>query len=154
MEIIKNFFFTEYYNKQVKKFLQNFNITKAAGIDSLNSRFFKDGAEILSTPLKQICNLSLKLSTFPKECKIAKLKPLFKKGSSTEAKNYRPISLLPLISKVLEKVVLEQTQNFLKENNLIYELQSGFRDQHSTNFCLSYLSDKILTGFDLGYSLE
>ena len=92
----------------------------------------------------------MKLATFPKECKIAKLKPLFKKGSSTDAKNYRPISLLPQISKILEKVVLEKTQVYLKENNLIYELQSGFRDQHSTNMCLSYLSDKILSGFDSG----
>ena len=83
----KNFFFTECYDEQVKKILQNFNITKAAGIDSLNSRFLKDGAEILSTPLKQICNLSLKLSTFPKEWNIAKLKALFKKGSSTQARN-------------------------------------------------------------------
>ena len=110
----------------------------------------KDGAKILSNPLKQICNLSLRLSIFPRECKIAKLTPLFKKGSSTDPKNYRPISLLPLSSKILEKVVLEQTQSFLKEHNLIYELQSGFRDQHSTNFCLSYLSNKIFSGFDSG----
>ena len=146
----KNFSFTECCDEQIQKILENFNITKAAGIDNLHSRFLKDGAEILSSPLKQICNLSLKLSVFPNECKIAKLKPLFKKGSSTDAKNYRPISLLPLISKVLEKVVLEQTQHFLKENKLLYELQSGFRDQHSTNFCLSYLSDTILSGFDSG----
>ena len=59
---------------------QNLNITKAAGIDNLNSRFLKDGANILSIPLKQICNLSLRLSIFPKECKITKLNPLLKKG--------------------------------------------------------------------------
>mgnify|MGYP001795459600 FL=1 len=145
-----SFKFNECNKDIIEKILLNFNVSKAAGIDDLNSRFLKDGAEILSTPLMQICNLSLKLSTFPTECKVAKLKPLFKKGSLTEPKNYRPISLLPLLSKVLEKVVLDQTQNYLKENDLIYELQSGFRNNHSTNFCLSFLSDKILSGFDSG----
>ena len=145
-----SFSFTNCSNDQIETILQNLNITKAAGIDNLNSRFLKDGANILSIPLKQICNLSLRLSIFPKECKTAKLKPLFKKGSSTDPKNYCPISLLPLVSKIIEKVVLEQTQSFLKEHSLIYELQSGFRDQHSTNFCLSYLSNKILSGFDSG----
>ena len=145
-----SFSFTECKDSQIKKILQVLDIAKAVCIDSLNSRFLTEGTDALCVPLRQICNLSLKLATFPKECKIAKLKPLFKKGSSTDAKNYRPISLLPQISKILEKVVLEKTQVYLKENNLIYELQSGFRDQHSTNMCLSYLIDKILSGFDSG----
>ena len=83
---------------------------------------------------------------------MAKLKPLFKKGSALEPQNYRPISLLPLISKVLEKIVLEQTQLFLRRNDLIYNLQSGFRNHHSTDFCLSFLCNKILTGFESGLS--
>ena len=62
------------------------------------------------TPVTEICNLSIRLSAFPDKCKIAKLKPLFKKGSKTEAKNYRPISLLPLISKIVERVIYDQTQ--------------------------------------------
>ncbi|MEO1917133.1 MAG: reverse transcriptase family protein, partial [Candidatus Thioglobus sp.] len=98
----------------------------------------------------EICNLSIRLSTFPDKCKIAKLKPLFKKGSKTEAKNYRPISLLPLISKIVEKVIYDQTQNFLDKNEILYKYQSGFRSNHSTNSCLSYLSNKVLTSFDQG----
>ena len=148
--VSENFSFSECNCEQIEKIIQSFNIAKAAGIDNLNCRFLKDGAKILSNPLKQICNLSLRLSCFPTDCKIAKLKPLFKKGSSTEPKNYRPISLLPIISKILEKVVHEQTQSYLREKKLLYNLQSGFRSQHSTNFCLSYLTDKILTGFDSG----
>ena len=90
------------------------------------------------------------LSVFPEKCKTAKLKPLFKKGSSTEPKNYRPISLLPLISKLIEKVIHDQTQEFLVENKILYKYQSGFRGNHSTDSCLSYLNDKILQGFDSG----
>ena len=73
--------------------------------------------------LSQICNLSIKYSTFPNDCKIAKLKPLFKRGSKTDPKNYHPISLLPLISKIIEKIIHDQTQNFLDKNNVIYRYQ-------------------------------
>ena len=86
---------------------------------------------------------------FPRK-KRAKLKPMYKKGSLTEASNYRPISLLPLISKVIEKVIHDQTSTFLNSRNLLYNYQSGFRKNHSTDFCLSFLNDKILKGFDQG----
>ena len=81
----------------------------APGSDNLSGKFLKDGATILAKPLSQICNLSIKYSTLPNDCKIAKLKPLFKRGSETDPKNYCPISLLPLISIIIEKIIHEQT---------------------------------------------
>ena len=65
------------------------------------------------------------LGSFPDACKIAKVKPLFKKGSKTDPSNYRPISLLPLLSKIFERVVLDQTEECF--NKILYEYQSGFR---------------------------
>ena len=87
---------------------------------------------------------------FPDSCKIAKLKPIYKKGSLTEASNYRPISLLPLISKVIKKVIHNETSAFLNTRNLLYIYQSGFRKNHSTDFSLSFLNDKILKSFNQG----
>ena len=136
--------------EEVFKIIQNIGISKAAGIDNLSGKFLKDGAEILAKPLSEICNLSITSRTFPNACKVAKLKPIFKKGKKTDPSNYRPISLLPLISKVLERVIHDQTNAFLKGNNLLYNYQSGFRTNHSTNLCLSFLTDKILKGFDEG----
>ena len=136
--------------EEVFKIIQNIDISKAAGIDNLSGKFLKDGAEILAKPLSEICNLSITSRTFPNACKVAKLKPIFKKGKKTDPSNYRPISLLPLISKVLERVIHDQTNAFLKGNNLLYNYQSGFRTNHSTNLCLSFLTDKILKGFDEG----
>ena len=81
---------------------------------------------------------------------MAKLKPIYKIGSLTEASNYRSMSLLPLISKVMEKVIHDQTNVFLNSRNLLYSYQSGFHKNHSTDFCLSFLNDKILKGFDQG----
>ena len=95
--------------EEVFKIIQNIDISKAAGIDNLSGKFLKDGAEILAKPLSEICNLSITSRTFPNACKVAKLKPIFKKGKKTDPSNYRPISLLPLISKVLERVIHDQT---------------------------------------------
>ena len=83
-------------------------------------------------------------------CKVSKLRPLYKKGSLTQPCNYRPISLLPLISKVIEKVIHNKTSTLLNTKQLLYTYQFGFQKKHSTDFCLSYLNDKILNGFDMG----
>ena len=126
------------------------NIDKAAGIDNLSETFLKDGVNILAKPISELCNLSIKHSLFPTDCHIAKSKPLFKKGSTALPKNYRPISLLPLISKIIEKVIHDQTQAFLGENRILYRFQSRFRKHFSTESCLSYLNNKIATGFESG----
>ena len=79
--------------ENVLKLLKNMDTDKAPSLDSLSARFLKDGADALAKPITQICSLSIKFSIFPIKCQIAKLKPLFKKGSTTLPKNYRPISL-------------------------------------------------------------
>ena len=130
--------------------LKKTNANKAPGIDKLPGIFIKDGADLLAAPLAQLINLSIYTSTFPDAFKIAKLIALFKKGCKTDPKNYRPISLLPLFSKIFEKVVHLQTEKFLSENNILYKNQSGFRPLHSTESCLTHLSDQILEGSDKG----
>ena len=102
-------------------------VSKAAGLDSLSGRFLKDEAKFLSKPISDLCNFSITSEKFPESCKVAKLKPLYKKGSLTLPCNYRPISLLPLMSKVIEKVVHEQASTFLNSRNLLYTYESGFQ---------------------------
>ena len=139
---IGSFFnFTPTSEQSVHKILTSLETSKAPGIDNIKSMFLKDGANILAAPIARLCNLSMATTSFPSESKIAKLKPLFKKRCRTNPKNYRPISLLPLISKVIEKVVHEKTNVFLNENKILYKFQSRFRNHHSTASCLSYLNE-------------
>ena len=102
----------------------------------------------LAEPITKLCNLSILQSTFPNGCKQAKLKPLFKKGSKDDPKNYRPISLLPQLSKIIEKIIHGQVQKYLDEKKILFKYHSGFRAHHSTNTCLSYLSDRNHQGFE------
>ena len=74
----------------VLKLLKDLDENKAVGLDNLSGKFLKDGATVLVKPISQICNLSIKYSIFTSNCKIAKLKPLFKKGSKAAPQNYRP----------------------------------------------------------------
>ena len=92
--------------------LEATQVSKAAGIGSLSGRFLKDKAKVLSKPISDLCDLSITSEKFPDICKVAKLKPLYKKGSLTEPCNYRPISLLPLIPRVIEKAIHDQTSVF------------------------------------------
>ena len=92
---------------KVLKIILKIEISKTAG--RLTGRFLRDAAEILSRPICEICNLSISHQVFPDACKIAKLKPIYKKGKKTDHSNYRPISLLPTISKVIERLVRNQT---------------------------------------------
>ena len=136
--------------EKVFKIMEKIGISKAAGIDKLSGRFLKDGAEILSKPISEICNLSISHGIIPNAYKVAKLRPIFKKGKKVDPSNCRPNSLLPLISRIIEKVVHDQTNKFLSYNKILYNCQSGFRTNHSTNLCLFFLTDKILKRFDEG----
>ena len=84
--------------------LSKTNISKAAGIDKLSGTFIKDGTESIANHFTKIINFLIESSFSPDLCKIAKLIALFKKGFRTEAKNYRPISLLPLFQRSLKNL--------------------------------------------------
>ena len=146
----KNFSFAPVAPATILKLLKQLNPAKSAGIDNLTGKFLKEGAPVLASPITDLVNLSISLSSFPDDSKIAKLKPLYKKEAKTKPKNYRPISLLPLLSKIIERIIHNQTQEFLDKNNILYKYQSGFRKHHSTDTCLSYLTDKVKIGFEEG----
>ena len=124
IEKFKHLYITEAITN---KLLRCLNISKAPGMDEIPSKFLKDGAEVLTKPICDIINLSIKLCTFQGKCKIARLIRLFEKGLKTDPKNYRPISLLSLLSKLIEKATCTQTQEYLDKHSLLYKFQSDFR---------------------------
>ena len=127
----------------VFKELSTLNVNKSTGLDGLPARFLRDAAEVIKGPITHIVNISIRTEIFPSDMKIAKVKPLYKKKSRLELGNYRPVSILPITSKILEKAVFIQLNEYLVKNNLIYKFQSGFRGKYSTDTCLIYLLDYI-----------
>ena len=111
--------------KKVLEVLQFIDISKAEGFDKFSGRFLKDGANISVKPIVKGCNISISSGLFPSDCKIAKLKPLYKQGSNTNLENFRPISLLPLISKFIGRIAYNQVDTFLLQNNILYNQDLG-----------------------------
>ena len=111
--------------KNVLSLMEKINPNKAVGIDNLGGKFLRDGAKVLAKSITELFNLSIEKSIFPDACKIAKLKPLYKKGSKLEPKNYRPISLLPIVSTFFEGIIHSQTQSYLDKHKILYKYQSG-----------------------------
>ena len=128
--------------------LKNINKDEASGRDNLSRKLLKDGTNILAKPILELCNLSIKFSLFPTDCQISQSKPLFKKGFTIFCKSYRQFSLLSLISKIIEKAIHNQTQEFLDSNKKLERFQSRFRKHFSTDLCVSYLNNQIATCFE------
>ena len=123
--------------------LNSFDPKKSTGLDDVSPRFLKDGAAVLTEPICHITNLSILTETVPSEFKRAKVVPLFKKGSRLDPGNYRPVSILSALSKILERAVNSQLVDHLNSRGLLYENQSGFRSKYSTETCLISLTDYI-----------
>ena len=121
----------------------------STGIDNISNKLLKFVKNVISEPLSIIINQMLKLGIFPDLLKISKVVPLYKKDDDSNLSNYRPISLLPSISKIFEKVLLEQLTTYLDNNNLIHNHQYGFRKRHSTEYAALHIVDYLNYEMDL-----
>ena len=134
---------------EVLKILNSLDANKASGPDKSPNKLLKMCALLLANPLCKLFNKSLQVGNFPISWKKACVTPIFKrKGSSSDPINYRPISLLPNISKILEKLVFNKIYEHLTENNLLTEKQSGYRPNHSTYVQLVYLSHQLYSALN------
>ena len=107
-------------------------------------------APYITDSIVKLCNLSIREDKFPNTWKTARVIPLHKKGSTDDINNYRPISILPVVSKILEKHVSSTFYTFLNENNLLNPKQSGFRTQHSCQTALTLMTEEWLNAMHKG----
>lgn len=136
--------------EKVLKYLSNVDVSKATGTDNIGPRLLKLAAPYIADDITFICNHSINNSTFPTKWKEAKVSPLYKNGPHDDINNYRPISILPILSKVLEKHVHDCLSSYLHEHNLLHKTQSGFRSQHSCESALVHMIDSWLDAMDNG----
>ena len=104
--------FSETSLEKILNIFKGLNESNASGIYSLSAKFLKDGTDILARPISQLCNLSMKPYSFSRSCKIAKVKPLFKKRLQNWPSKLDPILLLSLLSKLLKGLLITKYRNF------------------------------------------
>ena len=104
---------------------------KATGIDGLSCKVLKIAKDVIVPSITKIINMSIRTNTVPNIWKQAKVTPIFKSGDLNDVSNYRPISVLPILSKILERAVFNHFYSYLTKYKVICENQSGFRPKHS-----------------------
>ena len=117
-------------------------------VNDINMKTIRSVAEEIIKPLTYICNLSFQNGQFPSKMKTAKIIPMYKSGDKHCFNNYRPVSLLPQFSKILEKLFDTRLRNFIEKHNLLSESQYGFRKNRSTSLALIDLMEEITSCLD------
>ena len=120
----------------------------STGHDEISNKLLKNIILNIAKPLSHIFNQSLYLGLFPDSFKIAKVIPVFKTGDKKDTNNYRPISLLPAFSKILEKIVYKRVMGFILKHNLIYPEQYGFLHGRSTEHAILDIVHRIVASIE------
>lgn len=133
---------------EVKDIIKTLVTNKAVGEDSISHKVLKCTCNSIARPLCMLFNKSLTECIFPDLWKSAIVMPLFKKGDAHKPSNYRPISLLSCVGKLMERIIYKHLYNHLVSEKLIYSKQSGFLSGHSTVYQLLDIYDQISSSLD------
>lgn len=125
---------------------------KSPGYDEVNGDIMLDSYNELRDIIFHLCHKSLSTGIFPDNLKIAKVLPSFKAGDKSLLTNYRPISILPFFSKIIERVMYNKVYNHLVTNKLLFEQQFGFQKNNSTDHAVLHLVDQLSKNFEKGHS--
>ena len=138
--------------EQVDNIIRKLNNSKACGLDNIDTYILKLARPYIVPAVTHIVNLSLATLTFPKAYKVAKVVPLYKgKDSSvTDPKSYRPVALLPITSKVLERVVHTQLMSYMNKNQLWHPQHHAYRSHHSTTTAMLSMHDSWVEAAENG----
>lgn len=137
--------------QEVECEIRNLKGKSSAGYDEIPEHIIKKCAIFLKAPLTYVYNISINSGVFPKSFKVAKIKPLLKKGDSHDVKNYRPIAILSVFSKIFEKIMHNRLLGFLNKHNTLSQAQNGFRQQKSTTTAIQSFIANIRQALGEGY---
>ena len=132
----------------IAQFIVKLKKKSSFGYDSISKKLIKSASHVQVKPLPVIVNQSLHAGVYPSQLKLSRVKPLFKHGNKSQFINYRPISLLPSLSKIFEYVMFDQLLHYFTENNLLSMEQYGFRPGHSTVLLVVRLVDLVTSKMD------
>ena len=147
---LQNFSFHAITEAQVLRTVQDLKNKTSSGIDGISNKFLKKIIHSIVKPYTMLINRSIFLGTFPTIFKKAVITPLYKGKEKNLIQNYRSISLLPVMSKILEKVVKDQVVAFFSKNRLLFEGQYGFHEGQSTSDALMDLVGNLIENFEKG----
>ena len=133
---------------EINTLINKFSSRKAAGPDKIPAKFFKMGSPALSNILSILINDCFTQGVFPDSSKIARVTPIHKEGPKDTPSNYRPISILSCISKLIKKLTYNRLIKYIENRSILHSNQFGFRSAHSTVHAITAIHEKILENVD------
>ena len=147
-----SFEFMPVTEEQISNIFKGLKSKSSTGHDGLSNNIIKYVAPLLVKPMTFLINQSLSTGMFPDMLKLAKIIPVYKKDNIHVVENYRPISILPSLSKIFETVVFQQLSSYFINNDLLSKSQYGFRKKHSTEHAVLEIVDRISSELDVGHT--
>jgi len=138
----------------VQQKLEKIDPQKAMGPDGIPARFLVNTAKTIKSPLTKIFNKSIEEGLLPQKWKTSNITPLFKKGNKCDPNNYRPVSLTPIVVKILETIIRDEVNKFLEETNFVTNSQFGFRKGKSCTNQLIEVMDDLSTFMEMKESVD
>ena len=146
--VCNSFYLFPTWSGEIETEINNLKSGKSSGPSSIPVNILKLTQHVVSKPVEIIFNASFASGVVPNDFKLANVIPVFKKGSQYSLCNYRPISLLSVFNKLLEKLIYNRLINFIDKNSIFFNKQFGFRAKHSTNHAISCIIDRIQKAID------
>jgi hypothetical protein len=144
------FSFTPVSSNDILRIVNRLSPSKATGLDKIQVRILKLSAQPIATSLTYLFNFSLSSGVFPDDWKIARVCPIHKKGKKSDPGNYRSVSVLPVISKIMERIAHDQMYSYLYDNELLCPQQSGFKKGHSCQTSLHRMTEYVFSELHKG----
>ena len=134
--------------EELERVIASLNKNASAGYEEIPMLVIKQCTGYILKPLGRIFNVSFQSGIFPDQMKRAKIKPLFKKGDKQNMQNYRPISVLSVFSKILEKLIYNRLLSFLKQHHILTKAQHDFRENKSTETASQSFIESVQEALD------
>lgn len=144
----KSIFMSPTIPLDIHKIIMSLKNTESPGHDGIITKIIKESCTLISPVISHIINLCIEKGIFPQQLKTAVIKPLFKKGDKSDINNYRPIALLPVLSKIFEKVIYNSLYSFLEANKILTPEQFGFKKNTSINMAIYNLLSEVMLKMD------
>ena len=146
--LTESFYISPVSTFEIEEEITRLHCNKSSGPFSTSISILKKLKFVISKPLEILFNFSFNSGIVPENFKLARVVPVFKSGTQSNMGNYRPISLLSVFSKLLEKLMYNRLIDFIRKKSILYPKQFGFREQHSTDHALLSIVDKIQNSID------
>jgi hypothetical protein len=133
---------------EIEKIIKSLKLSNSCSYDEISVKILKLSCSYICSPLTKLCNVTLSTGIFPDYLKYSEIKPFYKSGNKDRMDSYKPVSILPSLSKIFEKLILHRLIQHFNDHHIVANEQFGFRQNYSTDKAIFHLLNQILNALN------